>query len=407
MIREQPIDAEFELLVRCCGVARGIPVWGPIAQSSLPVGFDEARFVDMAIQHKTAATAYAGLKMLGLRLEPEHASRLRRIAMKARLDRELIVREAGAIAEAAVRSGIEVAVLKGPASSKELYGDAYAREYIDLDILVNLPEIAPAIPFMAALGYAPEDYSPPAGDGIGENSLVQRGHHVVFWKASSPSRVEMHDRAGWERERYGRDSIDAVFARAVRLEESGYGFPAPCLADHAAIIIAHGTQHAWCLLHWVLDAAALCTRSAEPAESRAAAEIVQSLGMERLAALAYLVAAKLYDIGPPPAYAASAVFLRGVRRSAEFAFRRLLAGGRDSAQLRNIIGLQSAYAFPLLKTPREKAGSIFGLLKIPPKDIEAVPLPRPLFFVHLLLRPWFVMSRRWRRWKLARGIGNA
>lgn len=392
------------MLVRCCGLARGIPVRGPASQSLFPEGFNESRFVDMAVQHKVAGSAYAGLKSLGLSMTPANASRLKQTAMKARLIRELIVKGASAIIDAATAHGIPALILKGPASSKELYGNACVREYTDLDILVNLPDIGPTLPFMAALGYTPKDYREDSGSDDDRNAIiVQRSHHVVFWKNGSPFRVEMHDRAGWEKERFRRDDIDAVFGRALTLEESGYRFRAPCLADHAAIIVAHGTQHAWCLLHWLLDAAALFARPDYVSESKAVADHLRSLGMERQLALALSLVKRLYDVAPPLDIEAAAKWPDRLRGPREYAFRRLVAGGRDSARLSNIIAGNTSYSFPFLRTGKERLASFLELAKVPRRDIEAVSLPRSMFFVHLLLRPWFILSRRWKRLRGKKG----
>ena len=96
---------EFELLVRCCGIARNIPKQFPPAQAQFPAGFDEGLFVRFAAQHKTAATAQTGLKRLGLALKPENAGKLRQFALQGRMLRELIVEGASAITEAAAKAG--------------------------------------------------------------------------------------------------------------------------------------------------------------------------------------------------------------------------------------------------------------------------------------------------------------
>lgn len=387
---------EFELLVRCCGIARNIPKQFPPAQAQFPAGFDEGLFVRFAAQHKTAATAQTGLKRLGLALKPENAGKLRQFALQGRMLRELIVEGASAITEAAAKAGIPVLVLKGPASSLQLYGDAFVREYTDLDLLVNLPTIDPALPFMTALGWEPDDYSPAEDSGRAPSRLVMRGHHVVFWKKGCPFRVELHDRTSWERELFARDNIDGIFARAVRLEQDGKALFAPALPDHAALIIAHGTQHAWALLHWLIDATVIAAIPGVETQRTFAARIC-SLNMQCQLKLACELSRKLYTIELPPAFESAIICQAPLDKSVAFAFARLQAGASDMSTFRNMIDFRFTYASPLFRTARGKFSSAFMLFLIPPQDIEALPLPRPLLFLHLFLRPFFVLSRRIQR----------
>ena len=394
---------EFELLVRSCGIARSLPVREASTQSQFPEGFDEELFVRFAIQHKTAATTLTGLKKLGLSLQPENAVKLKRFALQTRMLRELIIEGASAITEAAGKTGIPALVLKGPASSLQLYGDALVREYTDLDILVNLPTIDAALPFMNALGWEAEDYSPAENSDRAPSKLLARGHHVVFWKKDKPFRVELHDRTGWEHELFARDNIDGVFARAVRLEQDGKVFFAPALPDHAALIIAHGTAHAWTLLHWLLDAVAIINGAGlELARGvelhRAIAARLRSLDMQCQLKLACELAQKLYPIELPPALESATICQASLEKSLAFAFARLQAGATDMSTFRNMIDFRFAYASPLFRTARGKLSSAFMLFQIPQKDVDTLPLPRPLLFFHLFLRPFFVLSRRIKRY---------
>jgi len=398
------VKPEFELLVRCCGIARNLPIHGVRLQAQIPSGFDEKLFVGYAIRHKTAATALAGLKKLGLVLQPENAGKLKQFALQTRMLRELILEDASVITEAAAKASIPALVLKGPASSLQLYGDALTREYTDLDILVNSPTIDPALPFMTALGWEPEDYSPAENSSPAPSKLIMRAHHIVFWKKGCPFRVELHDRTGWERELFARDNIDDVFARAVRLEQDGKTFFAPALPDHAALIIAHGTQHGWALLHWLLDAAVIIAGAGlDPQRGmelhHGIAARMRSLGMQPQLKLACELAQKLYPIALPPVLESAIISQPPLKKSVAFAIARLQTGAADMSTIKTMIDFRFTFASPLFRTARGKFSSAFKLFQIHPKDIEALPLPRPLLFLHLPLRPFFVLSRRIKRYR--------
>ena len=395
---------EFKMLVRCCGIARNIPQKCELAFAQLSSDFDQGFFVHLAYQHKMAEAAQIGLKKLGLALQPENAGRLRQCVLKGRMLRELILEEAAAITNAANRAGMSVLVLKGPSSSLQLYGDALEREFTDLDLLVNLPTIDQALPFMAARGWEPGNDRPAGDDALPPSVVIVRSHHVVFWKKGYPFRVELHDRTGWERELFVRDNIDGVFSRAVRLEQRGNVFFAPALPDHAVLIIAHGTQHAWALLHWLIDAAAIFNGADLNLERKielhnAIADRICSLDMQRQLKLAYKLARMFFIVDLTPALESAVMGQASLDKSLAFALARLQAGAADMSTFRNMIAFRLAYAPPLFPRAKGKMLSAFMLFRIPPKDAEALPLPRPLFFIHFFLRPFFVLSRRVKRYR--------
>lgn len=403
-LRLKEMTPEFILLVHCCGIARGILPHSALAQSQIPVKFDENLFIRLAIQQKTATTALTGLKKIGLSLKLENASKLKQIALRGRMLRQLILEEAFAITQAAAKLGIPVLVLNGPASSLQLYGDALAREYTDLDILVNLRTIDTALPFMTALGWEAEDYHPIKNASLKKSKLIMQAHHVIFWKKGRPFRVELHNRTGWERELFVRDNIDGVFTRAVRLEQDGRVFFAPALPDHTVLIIAHGTTHAWALLHGLLDAVTIVSgRGLEKSRGGVPqcdtelyygiADRIRFLDMQCQLKLVCELAKKLYSINIQPALESTIICQASLGKSIAFAFARLQTAANDIETLRNIIAYQFNYAYPFFQNPKDRFYSIFSMFQISPKDANAIPLPRPLLFIHLLLRPFFALLR--------------
>ena len=398
---EKVMTPEFRLLVRACGAARCLPTYPFDMDASVQESFDGARFVDLAYRHKVSATAYAGLRHLGATiLEPAHAILLKRQAARDRLMRELILEDLRSIAEAAPEFSIPLVVLKGPGSSLELYGDALVREYDDLDILVDLPDIGPVLPFMRSLGYEPrdpDDFDSPYRDV----RLLQRRHHSTFLKAGRSFRVEVHDRRGWEEETLRQIEMDTLFSRAIALQAPGFEFMAPCLADQAALIVAHGTQHAWCLLHWVLDAAALLNRNDDQLHRGIAARI-RALGLDPQLKLACDIVQTLYPIDLPAPIDAVTVCEPELSSSFHFAISQLRDGGGRRSSLKNLFLFDTVYFLPMLRRWRDRLTFLAKPFKIPLVDMKAFPLPRPLLFMHVLLRPAFILSRRLKHLKQKR-----
>ena len=385
---------EFELLVRACGMARGLPVNRPVMQTTFPDNFDQKLFVDMAIQHKTATTAYAGLKKLGLSLEPEQAARLKRRAAEMRMLRGLIVEEACKITEALSAHGIPALVIKGPALSLELYGNPYEREYNDLDILVNTKDVEPLFPLMTEAGYHVRDYYPTKNPDGSENRFLRRNHHLVFMYENDRFKVEIHDRIGWEEEIFPRENIDSIFSNSIVLKDEGKHFSSLPLSDHAPLLVAHGTEHGWCLLHWVLDAAAVFNLDDESLHRSIAARI-RSLDLVCQLKLTCDLVQTLFPIELPSSLKAVCFSSNNLKKPLQLALRWLEGGGKEmDSSINHYIYFHILYEFPLFHGLKKKTASIRKTFKIQPRDAQALPLPKPLMFLHFLFRPFFVASRR-------------
>ncbi|HQJ23579.1 MAG TPA: nucleotidyltransferase family protein [Rectinema sp.] len=385
---------EFELLVRACGLARGLPVKGPAEQSEFPSGFDQALFVSMAIQHKVAGTAYSGLKKLGLgdSLVLEQSARLKQHAAQGQFIRAQIMEEAYAISSALAAQGIPALVIKGAASSIQFYGDPFVREYDDLDMLVNLPEIEPLVPILAQLGWTQIDKFLQKSSKYPKSKLIKRWHHGIFWNEEHNLRLEVHDRTGWQEESFHIDDIDTIFTRSVQLNNGQYKFVSLHPTDQALLALVHGTKHAWCLLHWLLDMAHILYTSSDE-EVCAISSKVQALDMEAQLELAANVVTALCPIELPTAIASIVTHEKNIRKSTDFALKRLEVGGTDVASIRNSLVFFTCYSFPFLHGPKQKLRSAVSVVKILPQDAEALPLPRHLLFLHLFLRPFFSVSR--------------
>lgn len=386
---------EFDLLAYCCGLARGIPTLMAMAVPGAYKGLDEERFVAMAVQHKVAGTSYKGLEKAGIKLSPRNMRNLAREAMVGHATRSLLFRDWHEIVAAFKAEGIRALTIKGPASSVQLYGDPLTREFYDLDILADIPDIQPVLPVMARLGYAPSDPSALLHATTVAGPFIQKpSHHVSFQKAGRPFHIEIHGKTWQDDKEFYPAYIEELFVRAVPLAEGkGWG-DTLSPADHIVFMVAHGTQHAWCLLHWLLDLAVALDRTDEVLH-RTLAEQIRVLNMGRQLKLACMIVRSVYPVAIPESIQD---IIDGENASLEmplrFALARLQQGGRDHASMRNIL-LHSAVFLPALtKAPGRKVQLIFSPFLTPQRDVEALPLPKHLYFLYLPLRLFFVLSRR-------------
>lgn len=388
-------------LAATVGLARGLPLSRQIHDSAFPGDFDENAFVDSAIRHKVTRSALEGLKLQKLSLGVQSMARLREHSRSAALRAALSAREAAVLQGEFTRRGIASMVIKGPAAAMQLYGNLEVREFYDLDIVVDLQDAAALIPAMEELGLVPQEDqgpAPPGSDDRIPKALAQRCHHIGFIGKNKAFRVEIHDRKGWEAEPFGRDNLDDVFSRSVSISvpagDAGMRFQAPCPADHAAILIAHGTQHAWCLLHWLLDAAAIFSIR-EPGFQASLAETLQRCRITRQAKVASMLASEFYAIEFSKPMAD--LFVRETARlegPVRYARARLEKAGADLVSIGKQISMPLLFLSPQVSGIGTKLKLIFSPFKIPSGDLEALPLPKALWFGHIVARPFFVLSRR-------------
>ena len=152
-------------------------------------------------------------------------------------------------------SGIEMMTVKGPALAVQAYGDAAMRKYGDLDFLMRETDVAAATQLMMDAGYAAEI----------PLSTIAAGKipgQYMFRRATTKLLVELHSERTM---RYypRRLPLEKLFARQARVNIEGRAIPAPSAEDHLIIICVHGAKHFWEKLLWIVDVAALISRTTE------------------------------------------------------------------------------------------------------------------------------------------------
>lgn len=388
------MSLEFELIAYCCGLSRGIPTQMQMAVPSARAGMDEEAFLLLARRHKVAGTAYNGMEIAGIRLSAESMQKLAREAMVGHTTRSLLLKDWREIVTAFTSAGIRALTIKGPASSIQLYGDPLIREFYDLDVLVDIPDIQSLLPMMAGLGYAAIDEVPLAPPGSFQQKQC---HHVSFVKPGRQFRVEIHGKNLQDDKDFPPVYMDGLFDRSVPLGEYAEWGDSLSPADHLIFMLVHGTQHAWCLLHWLLDFAKILDRINSPVIQEFSLQI-RALGMERQLKVACAVVRSIYPVAiPEPLQKIIEGETSPIGIPFRFAIARLRAGGKDNNSLRNTLLHSCVFLPSLTKGPFRKIQLIIRPFLTPQMDVKALPLPKPLRFLYVPLRPFFVLARRIRK----------
>lgn len=148
--------------------------------------------------------------------------------------------------------GIRAIPYKGPVIAARAYGDITARQFEDLDIVLEQREIEAADAVMRTLGYEARFPWLHASD---------RGRGIVpgQYSYSHPARrtfVELHTELTL-RHFPIRPDLAAFFQRAVKVNLGGCEVPAFGAEDELVVLCVHGAKDFWQRLVWIADIAEL------------------------------------------------------------------------------------------------------------------------------------------------------
>jgi len=410
---------EFLLIATLAANSRKLPAkasgqWEYALGSASPP-IDEKAFVALTMMHKLERSVSRGLQQDSSIISSETTKKLKAKALKEGSLKQSLLQDWMKIHQALESHQIPSLVIKGPASSVQLYGDVLERGYTDLDILVDTPSLVNVIPGMQEAGYTlklgQESVLAPPDTGKIASRLLQKSHHLVFIREDSPYRVEVHNTLYDQlpHRLQGEFGTHALFQRRVLLTWKDVVIPTLSLPDHALFIIDHGTRHAWCLLHWLFDVAAIL-HNPDPAFHQQVYEGLRTLGHERQLAVVAPLVKEFFELAIPSVYNPLLEKIQQrYARQTKTCYEQLLPGARTSTSVWHSLRTTYLYRLPLAGTWSERWQVMTQLFLVSPQDAVKLRLPTFLMPLHLVLRPFFVIQRRFERMisKLRRRSGQA
>jgi hypothetical protein len=190
------------------------------------------------------------------------------------------------------RSSIEAILIKGPIISLLAYGDAAARNYGDLDLIVRHRQILEATQCMLGLGYEADvpETAIEAGKVPGE---------YVFKRAGRPQLIELHTEPTF---RYYPQPmrIEEMYSRRRTVPLDGREIPALSVEDELLLNCIHGGKHFWERLMWVADIALVVARTRELSWENLFRG-AQEVGAERMLCVGLQLARRLLGANLPHA----------------------------------------------------------------------------------------------------------
>lgn len=380
-------------LVDLCAKQRGFSAVRSVEPGS---SFDWSRFLDAADRHKVVGLAYRSFAGGHAPLPPpEILARLKRSAAAKAAAKSMLLSDWLKVEEALRAADVRVLMIKGPALSLQLYGDAGSREWRDIDLLVDASALERTADVFASIGYEAQnadfDWSKPKRE-----FLRREDRHLTLKKKGFPTYFEVH---GAKSGSIGLApiAVDEAFERAEFLRSEGMVFPTFGRSDHALLALIHGAHHEWCQLQWVLDAMSLLDDPSVHLVTRAKGTWED---IDPLYALdSFLVLADRLFVAPSLDRFGPATRLRNRRAAglSRFAYAQFAVGGAGMVGFRHIMGHEATYLPRLRRGLAGKARMLTKLARPNVADLASFRNRDLPLFVYYLARPFLLAVRVARR----------
>jgi hypothetical protein len=278
------------------------------------------------------------------------------------------------------RNSIPIAAFKGPVLAEVAYGDLALREFLDLDALVHEADLCKAESILSACGYNSyfpgKDYRSAFFSYYCQQPFLSQSG-VIFdlhWRLASKSvALPMQSAAVWAR------------LRDVRIE--GRAVPTLAQDDLALLLAAHGTMHRWERLVWLCDFAELLRRD-QRLDWWAIYDCAKRARSSRPLLLAVLLASTLLDAPAPAKLVDEARGNPAVTALAE-KFQLGMLQNTSKGDFEEF--LQGINTRDLLRDRVLPVATLLMTRTV--NDYEAIPLPKPLWWVYYLIRPIRLLGR--------------
>jgi hypothetical protein len=274
--------------------------------------------------------------------------------------------------------GIPFALFKGAALSIQLYGRLAAREYNDLDLIVQAADVARAGELLAMRGYRPAFPEP-------RFRRFFQGHQgqTAFRRDGGTVDLDLHWTFSGSFLPFPlRD--DEIWDRLTNVSVAGVDLPTLAPADTVLLLAGHGTKEGWRSLMWLRDFAFAVERWRDLDWADIHCRASRN-GCGDNVLLACALAEQVLEAPVPPALARAVATSHRVATLADALAMRLREGRLDKRHLDDL-------ALCDRRVDRWRAALGFALAPTP-GDFDALPLPRVLWPVYYLLRPVRLMSK--------------
>ncbi|WP_293992259.1 nucleotidyltransferase family protein [Sphingomonas sp.] len=365
-------SAEFRLVAACCRWPTDVAAIRAAA-SAEPLAWP--RVVRVARRHRVIGFVRRGLTMAGLDV-PRRLDELYRPMLQRNL---LHYAEAARLAGLLADAGIPVAFLKGVVLAELAYADQGVKQTVDNDILVAPHDVPPALALLDRAGYRLND--PRNIDGARLPLMIDLFRECQLVHRDTGALVDLHWRMQ-SLEQLAPEPVVADEARMVTVE----GKPLPTILGEAMMIYLaiHGARHSWARIKWLADFNALLVKM-DDASVAAMRDRAARDGVGPCIDSALIQCERRFGTPvPPEAYRSRRA------RALVWLADRLIFGPDETVDQHLVPGrymrvwLASA---AMMKTRPRFLAHVAWDIWVAPRDMLAMPLPRPLRPLYVLISP--------------------
>ncbi|WP_274648618.1 nucleotidyltransferase family protein [Paenibacillus humicola] len=342
-------------------------------------------FIDLARHHRVEPYLHYKLKQLTATGIPSFVKRT--FNRDYRVNTFLMLQLCGEIERIGklfAEHDIRALNLKGPVIAKDLYGDVSLRTSCDLDLVIPISDLQRAEALLAAEGYVKDDYIHTL-----LNDWKWRHHHTTFSHPQKRIKIELHWRLNPAPSK--NPGFDALWERRRTSPSIGRHVYYLGKEDLFLFLVSHGARHGWSRLRWLLDIRQLLQQQPDPDKL---VRLLHDNLCLRSGGQAIVLASELLDAeaGPELGKLAGSGRSRRLARDTLFYLERMVNLHTPPVPV-EVERHHKRYLFDLL-TPRQKLLFIASFLFPYPEDADTLPLPKPLHFLYVPLRPFLWAWRK-------------
>ncbi len=275
-------------------------------------------------------------------------------------------------------AGVATLSLKGPMLAEIAYGSIERRQFVDLDLLLHRGDLARAAEVLSAEHYTSMlTRRERAGDPYFQE------FEDFFSGPGGVGGIDVHWQLTPRAFPFAPDE-DSVWRRAITVELMGAAIRVPDHIDHLLYLCAHGAKHGWHSLSNVCDVAELL-RARREIDLNEALDRAARCGGRRILLTGLFLARTLADALLPDDIDALIRADRDVTALSSLAARELFRRPPDKEPVVE----PWTIPFRSIETTLGRVRYVVGRLLAPTMgDYQMLPLPRAMFGVYWLMRPF-------------------
>ncbi|WP_337133514.1 nucleotidyltransferase family protein [Priestia megaterium] len=387
LVNHKPKSKELSLLLRLLKAEEEINI-NSSNELMLLNNINWCFFLELVDHHRCYPLVYSKLKNIDENLVPSHVIEALYHEYKKNTFKMLqLTGEMEHLSKVFDKKHIPLLFLKGPTVAYDLFGDISLRMSKDLDILVQEKDLEGTDKILLSLGYKKEEVQTIL------NEIKWRHHHIEYYHPEKKILVEIHWRL------HPRSLKGASFKELWRRKRKSTLTDQPIYfmgkEDLLLYLISHGSRHGWFRLRWLKDIDRIVR--IHNIDYKHFNSLVRKYRQKHLVGQAFQIANTLLDTPLHENIQNLAV----TRRAISLANKALPYVNEMVQFHRGTMPRELAKSYRnyllSIKTNRQRLMYFIILFYPNPLDEKTIKLPKRLYSLYFLLRPFLLFWRKFKK----------